>query len=241
MQTKQQDNQNKPRKFKKPNKSFYQYMKKDQSYQSKTFIVPIALENHSQIAQIIQKSNHLITLTTEVDHQIKEVHEIPHKIDIIDHRVEKPIIQINIQDQTQTDRIIALIPVPIHILGMETIQMIDQETHHTIDTEIIPTKGTEVIQIIAINNITIDHEIIQTIDQITKVLIITIINIDYEKIHNTGIQTITINKKTTLNHLIGITHVIQTLKTNIEVINQNIRDNEIKYKQLMKQIQTTWY
>ena len=117
-----------------------------------------------------------------------------------------------------------MIPVPIHILGIDSIQMIDQETHHTIDTENIPPIGTEAIQIIAINNITIDHEIIQTIDQITKDLIITIIKIDHEKIHNTGIQTITMNKETTLNHLIGITHVIQTLKTNIEVIHQNIRD-----------------
>ena len=163
-------------------------------------------------------------LTTQVDHQIKEIHEIPHKIDIVDHTAEIPIIEIIIHDHTQSDKIIRLIPVPIHILGIDTIQMIDQETHHTIDTEIVPTKGTEVIQVIAINNITIDHEIIQTIDRITKDLIITIIKIDLEKVHNTGIQTITIDKETTLIHLIGITHVIQTLKTNIEVIHQNIRD-----------------
>ena len=129
-----------------------------------------------------------------------------------------------IHDQTQTDRIICSVPVPIHILGIDTIQMIDQETHHTIDTEIIPTIGTEAIQIIAINKITIDHEVVQTIDQITKGLIITIIKIDHEKIHSTGIQTITKNRETTLNHLIGITHVIQTLKANIEVIHQHIRD-----------------
>ena len=102
--------------------------------------------------------------------------------------------------------------------------MIDQESHHTIDIEIIPTIETEVIQIIAINNITIDHEIIQTIVQITKDLIITINKIDYEKTHNIGIKTITVDKDTTLNHLIGITHGIQTLKTNIEVTHQNIRD-----------------
>ena len=102
--------------------------------------------------------------------------------------------------------------------------MIDQETHHTIDTEIVPTIGTEVIQMIEINNIIIDHEIIQAIDQINKDLITTIIKIDHEKTHNIGIQTITIDKETTLNHLIEITHVIQILKTNIEVIHQNIRD-----------------
>ena len=117
-----------------------------------------------------------------------------------------------------------MIPVPIHILGIGTIQMIDQETHHTHDTEINPTIRTEAIQITEINDITIDHEIIQLIDQITKDLITTIIKIDHEKVHNIGIETITIDKETTLNHPIEITHVIQILKTNIEVIHQNIRD-----------------
>ena len=145
-------------------------------------------------------------------------------MDIVDHTAEMPIIEMIIHDQTQTDRIIRLVSVPIHILGIDTVQMIAQETHHTIDTEIVPTIETEAIQIIAINNITINHEIVQTIDQITIDLIITIIKIDHEKIHNTGIQTITISKETTLNHLIGITHVIQTLKTNIEKIHQNIRE-----------------
>ena len=102
--------------------------------------------------------------------------------------------------------------------------MIDQETHHTIDIEIIPIIGTEVTQIIENNNITIDHEIIQTTDQIIKDLITTIIKIDHEIFHKKGIQTITIDKESTLNHLIEKTHVIQILKSNIEVIHQNIRD-----------------
>ena len=193
-------------------------------YQTKIFIETTALENHYQIPQITREINHLIFLTTEVDHQIKETHEIPHKIDIVDHTAEITIIEIIIHVQTQTDRIIRLIPVPIHILEIDTTKMIDQETHHTIDIEIIPTKGTEVIQIIEISNIIIDHEIIQTTDQITKDPIITIIKLDHEIIHRIGFQTITIDKKTTVSHLIGITHVIQTLKTNIEVIHQNIRD-----------------
>ena len=157
-------------------------------------------------------------------HQIKEIHEIPHKIDIVDHTVQITITEIIIHNQTQTNRITRLIPVPIHTLGIGIIQKIDQETHHTIDTEIIPTTGTEVTQIIEINNIIIDHEITQTIDQITEDQIITIIKIDQEIIHKLGIQAITIDKETTLNHLIEITHVIQIPKTHIEVIHQNIRD-----------------
>ena len=183
-----------------------------------------ALENHSQLAQIIQKTNHRITLTTEVDHQIKETCEILHKTDIVDHTVKILNIEIIIHDQTQIDRIILLIPVPIHTLEIDTIQMIDHEIHRTIDMEIILTIETEAIQIIEINDIKIDNEIIQTKDQINKDLIITIIKIDLEKIHKIGIQTTTKDKETTLNHLIEITHVIQILKTSIRVKHQNIRD-----------------
>ena len=104
-----------------------------------------------------------------------------------------------------------MIPVPIHTLGIDTIQLIDQESHPTIDIEITPTIESEAIRIIEINDIIIDHEIIQTTDQITNDLITIIIKTDHEIIHKIGIQTITINKKTTLNHLIGITHVFQTL------------------------------
>ena len=152
-------------------------------YQTKIFIVTTALENHYQVAQTIQEINHLISLTTEADHQIKEIHEIPHNIDIVDHTVEITLIEIIIHVQTQTDSTIRLIPVPIHILGIDTTQMIDQEIHHTIDIEFVPTIGTEVIQIIEISNIIIDYEIIQTTDQITKDQITTIIKTDHEIIH----------------------------------------------------------
>ena len=93
---KQQDNQNKPRKQKEPNKSFYQYMKKDQN-QTKTYIVIIALENHFQTIQIILGINHHITLVIEVDQPNKEFHEISHKTDTIDRTVETTI-----HDQIQT-------------------------------------------------------------------------------------------------------------------------------------------
>ena len=112
-------------------------MKKNQNLPNKNF--------HSnnnfgyQIAQITREINHLIILSTEVDHQIKKFHEILHKIDIVEHTVEITIIEIIIHVQTQTDRIFRLIPVPIHILGVDTNQMIDQGTHHTIDIGIIPT------------------------------------------------------------------------------------------------------
>ena len=139
-------------------------MKKDQNLSNKNIHSTSSSgnqisKNHYQIAQIIHEINHPIIPTTEVDHQIKEIHEIPHKIGIVDHIAQISITEIIIRNQIQADRITRLIPVPNHTLGIDTIQMIDQETHHTIDTEIIPTIGTDVTQIIEINNIIIDHEI----------------------------------------------------------------------------------
>ena len=188
-------------------------------YQIKLLTVIIALKNHFQTAQIIQKINHLITLTTEVDHQTKEIHVISHKTSIVDQIVEILNIEIIIRNQTQTDQIIRLIPIPIRTLGLDTIQLIDQKIHRTIDTEIIPTIETEAIRTIEISDIIINHEITQTKD-----LIITIIKIDHSIIHKTGIQTMTIDKETTLNRLIEIIQVIQILKINIEAIHQNIKD-----------------
>ena len=125
-----------------------------------------------------------------------------------------------------------MIPVPIHILGIDTIQMTDQETYRKIDVEVIPTIETKAIQIIEINYIITDDEIIQTTDQINKDLIITIIKPDYEKIYKVGIQTITIDKETTLNHLKEITHVVQILKN-------KYRSNRPIHQRQVNQVQTT--
>ena len=168
--------------------------------------------------------NQLITLITEVDHQTKEIHVISHKTDIVDQKAEILNIEKIIHNQTQTDQIIRLIPVTIHILGMDNIQMIDQEIHRTIDIEIIPTIETEAFRIIEINDITTDHEIIRKTNQITKDLTTKIIKIDHEIIHKIEIIFKTIDKETTPNHLIGIIHVILILTTNIEVTHQNIKD-----------------
>ena len=150
--------------------------------------------------------------------------KISHKTDIVDQIVEIPNIEIIIHDQTQTDQIIRLLPVPIPTQGIGTIQTIDQEIHHTMDIEIIPTIETEAIQIIEISDIIIEREVIQTTDHNTNDLITITIKVDHEIIHNIGIQTITIDREIILNHLIEIIHVTQILKTNIEAIHQNIKD-----------------
>ena len=159
----------------------------------------IALKNNFQTAQIIQEINHLITLITEVDHQTKEIHVISHKTDTVDQIVEILNIEIMFHDQTQTYQIIRLISVPIHTLGIYTIQMIDQEIHRKKEIKIILTIETEAIRMIEINNIIIDHEIFQTTDQITKDLITTIIKIDHEIIRKKGVLTIMITNNSNSN------------------------------------------
>ena len=160
--------------------------KKTKLYQTKIYIVKTALENHFQIIQIIQETNHFITLVIEVDRQNKEIHEISHKIDIVDQIVKIISIETTTHDQIQTEE---NIPVPIQILGIDTIQTIDHEIHHTIETEIIQTIGIEAIQIIEINvTKTLDQEIIHTTDLIINELITTTIMIDHQINHKKEIN-----------------------------------------------------
>ena len=199
-------------------------MKKDQNLLNETFTVIIVLENF-QTVRVIPDTNHLIILIKEADHQNKEIHKISQKIDIVDQIVEIMSIELNILNQTPTDQNIRLMPILIHTLGIDTNPMINQEIHLAIDIEFIPTIGLEATQIVEINDIkTIDREIIQTIDHIIKDVTRTIIKIDHETTHKIGTQTLTIDKETILNHLIGTIHVIQILKTNIEAEYQNIKD-----------------
>ena len=84
----------------------------------------------------------------------------------------------------------------------------------------------------------IDHSIILTTDQTIKDQNIITIKIDPPTIHRTEIQVITTDKETTLNHQIGITHVIKIHNKIIEVVHLNIKGKSIKYKQLKKLNQT---
>ena len=185
---KQQDNHNKPQKHKEPNKSFYQYMKKDQNLPNKTkiYIVTTVQENHLQATQITQEINHNITQVIEVDHPNEEIHEISHKIDITD-RIAK-ITKITIHDRIQTQQNLFLDPVPIQTQGIGTIPIINHETHHTPEIETIHIIEKEVIQTIEIRSTqTIDQGIIYIIDQIITDQMITI-KTDHEINHKIETQ-----------------------------------------------------
>ena len=213
---KQQDNQNKPQKYKEPNKSFYQYMKKDQNLPNKTWTATTVQENHSRLIQIIQEINHHITQVIEEDHQNEEIREIHHKITTIDQIVE---ITTPGQIQIQHDLFLDLIPNQEII----TIQTINHEIHHTIGIETTPIIGIEVIQTTETRiTRTIDQGIIHIIDRtITEQTIIT--KTDHEIIHKIDIQVIIIVIEIIPNHHTGIITIIIILIIAIEVVHLNIK------------------
>ena len=199
------------------------------------YIATTALVNHCQIIQITQETNRPITLIIEVYHQNKEIHEISHKTDIVGQIAKITTIETTINDQIQTEENF-LITVPIHILGLDTIQTIDYVIHHIIEKETTQITEIEVIQITETNvTKTLDQETTPTTDLIIKETI-TITIIGQETTHKIGIPTITI-EEIVLNPLIETTIVTPIPKTNIEVTQQNISDKLIRFKQLKKQLQ----
>ena len=233
---KQQDNRNKPQKHKEPSKSFDQYMKKNKNLPNKKYIVIILQENHFEVTQITQETNQHITQIIEVDRPNKEIHEISHKIDIVD-RIDK-ISKITIHDRIQSQQNLFLHPVPIQTQGIDIIPMIDHETHHTTELETIHTIGIEVIQTIEIRTIqTIEQGITHIIDRIITDQIISI-KTDHKIIHKIETQVTIIDIEINPSHHIGIITVIPILNIDIEVTHQNIKNTLIKYKQMKKQLQT---
>ena len=150
---KQQDNQNKPLKYNEPNKSFYQYMKKDQNLPKKMYTVTTVQENHFRTTLITQGINHHITQVIEEDHQNEEIHRILHKTIIIDQ-----IVEITTRDQIQMQHNLFLDRIPNLTQEINIIPIINHETHHITEIETIQIIETEVIRLIEI-------KITRTIDQ----------------------------------------------------------------------------
>ena len=209
---KQQDNQNKPQKYKEPNKSFYQYMKKDQNLPNKMYTATTVQENHSRTIQIIQETNHHITQVIEEDRQNEEIHKIRHKITTLDQ-----IVEITTPDLIQTQHNLFLDLIPNQ--EIDTIQTIIHETHHIIEIETIPIIEIEAIPTTEISIIqTIDQEITHIIDQMV------IIKIDREIIHKIDTQVIIIVIEIIPNHHTGIIIIIIILIIATEVVHLNIKE-----------------
>ena len=149
---KQQDNQNKPQKYKEPNKSFYQYMKKrSKSTEQNSLQQQQFRKTTPEQYKLYKKVNHHITQVIEEDHQSEETRIIHHKITTIDQ-----IVEITTPDHIQihNDLFLDLIPNQEIII----IQTINHEIHHTIGIETTQIIGIEVIQ-------TTETRITRTINQ----------------------------------------------------------------------------
>ena len=126
-------------------------------------------------------------------------------------------------------------PVPNQIQGINTITIINHETHHTTEIETIHIIEIEVIRTIEIRiTRTSDQEIIHLIDQtITDQMII--IKTDHEIIHKIEIQVTMIDIEIIPSNHTGIITIIMILNIDTEVAHQNIKDTLIKCKQMKKQ------
>ena len=103
------------------------------STKQKLFTVTTFQANH-YLTIIMPLDNNLPTDITIVENlQIKETHEISHRIDTVDETVKTIDIKIIIQDQIQIEAIIqsSLKTVPVQTLVIDTIQTIDPETPRT--------------------------------------------------------------------------------------------------------------
>ena len=214
---KQQDNQNKPQKYKEPNKSFYQYMKKDQNLPNKT-----VYSNNSSGKPLPNNTNYTRNQSPYNSSyrgrspERRNTQKIHHKITTIDQ-----IVKITTPDQIQIQHDLFLDLIPNQ--EIITMQTINHEIHHTIGIETTPIIGIEVIQTTETRfTRTIDQGITHIIDRaITDQTIIT--KTDHEIIHKIDIQVIIIVIEIIPNHHTGIITIIIILIIAIEAVHLNIK------------------
>ena len=128
-------------------------------------------------------------------------------------------------------------PFPIQTQEIDTIPIIDHETHHTTEIETYHTVGIEVIQTTEIRTIqTTDQGITHIINRIITDQMITI-KTDHKIIHKIETQVTLTNTEIIPSHHIGIITVIPILNIDTEVTHQNIKNTLIKCKQMKKQLQ----
>ena len=125
-----------------------------------------------------------------------------------------------------------MIPVPIQILGIDTIQTIDHVIHHTIEIETTRITDIDVFQITETNvTKTTDQETIHITDLIIRETK-TITTIGHETTHKTGIPTITIEE-------IILNPLIDRNNNRYHDSQHKYRSNTPKHQRQINQVQTT--
>ena len=226
---KQQDNQNKPPKQKETNKSFYQYMKKDQNLPNKN-----VYSNNSSGKPLPSNQNYSRNQSPYNSNYRGRSPEQRNSRNFSQIDIADRIVKTTIHDRIQIQHNLFQHPVPIQTQEIDTIPTTDHETHRKIEIEAIQAIGIEVTQTIEIKIIQIiDHEITRIIDQFIKDRML-ITKTDQKIIHKIDTQVTTIDTEIIPNHLIEIIIVTPILNINTEVIHQNLKDKSTKYKQMTK-------
>ena len=223
---KQQDNQNKPQKYKEPNKSFYQYMKKDQNLPNKN-----VYSNNSSGKPLPNNTNYTRTQSPHNSSYRGRSPERRHTQNSSQNHSIDQIVEITTPDPIEIQHNLFLDLIPNQ--GKKTIKTISHETHHIIEIETTPIIEIEVIQ-------TTEISITRTIDQgITHITDHTIIiRTDHEIINKIDTQVIILVIEIIPNHHTEIVTIIIILTIVTEVVHLNIKDILIKYNQIQKQHQT---
>ena len=235
---KQQDNQNKPQKHKEPNKSFYQYMKKDQILPNKNIY-----SNNSSSKPLPGNSNYSRNQSPYNSSYRGRLPEQRNSRNFSQNRYSRSNSQNNqnrynySRSNSNTTEFISASsshsnPRNRHYSNNRSQNLSYNRNRNYSNNRI------EFIQIIEIRTIqTTDQGTTHIIDQINKDQMITIIT-DHEIIHKTETRVTTIDTETIPSHPIGIITVTPVLNIDTEVTYQSIKDTSIKNKQMKKQLQT---
>ena len=232
---KQQDNQNKPQKYKELNKSFNQYMKKDQNLPNKN-----VYSNNSSGKTLPNNTNYTRNQSPYNSSYRGRSPERRNTQNSSQNHYNRPNSRNNYyrSNSNTTQFVCRSNSQSNQTQEKNTIQTINHETHHITEIGTIQIIEIEVIRTIEIRiTRTIDQEITHITDQ-TITDQTTIIKTDHKIIHKIDIQVIIIDIEIILNHHIEIITIIIILNIATEVVHPNIKDILIKYNQMKKQQQT---
>ena len=222
--------QNKPQKHKEPNKSFYQYMKKDQNLPNKKIY-----SNNSSGKPLPNNTNYTRNQSPYNSSYRGRSPERRNTQNSSQNNYNRSNSRNNYSRSNSNATQFVSRSSSQSNPRNKTIPIINHETHHTTEIESIHIIEIEVIRTIEIRiTRTIDQEITHIIDQtITDQM--TIIKTDHGIIHKIEIQVIIIKMKIIPSHHIGIITIIIILNIDTEIVHQNIKDILIKYSQMKKQ------
>ena len=230
---KQQDNQNKPQKYKEPNKSFYQYMKKDQNLPNKN-----EYSNNSSGKPLPNNTNYTRNQSPYNSSYRGRSPERRKTQNSSQNHYNRPNSRNNYsRSNSNTTQFVSRSNSQSNTRNKYYPNNQSRNSSYNRNRNYSNNRN-RIIRTIEIRiTRTIDQEITHITDQIITDQT-TIIKTDHEIIHKIHIQVIIIDIEIILNHHIETITIIIILNIATEVVHPNIKDILIKYNQMKKQHQT---